>query len=227
MFKNNLKILLIFLTACAFAEEKPIFIGFADKNKDGINDLFTDVNGDGVNDINGKSYKHRFAFQDENGDGINDLWVDVDGDGVNDLAREIELKIGGKVERPWVDKDGDGLLDEDAPILILKKAENHVIDEDNDGKNDITGIEYKGKGIMMGYRFGKIDEERGAQPKQFFDENGDGMDDRFEIRWQGKSGQFRQGNKDFFIDEDGDGICDGRTISPTKSRGSNRGRGKK
>lgn len=218
---------LLIITFSALAQEKSIKIGFVDENRDGVNDLFLDANGDGVNDVDGKEYAHLFEFQDEDKDGLNDLWLDADGDGVNDLARKLEAKSGGKVEKPWVDKDGDGILDADVPPIKFQNAEKYVLDVDGDGKNDITGIEYKGKGVMMGYRYGKIDEERGIEPNRFFDQDGDGMDDRFEARWLGRGGHFRHHNRDFFIDEDGDGVCDGRRLSGRGRHGGGRGRGQR
>ena len=227
MLLRNLTIsFLLTITFSALSQEKSAKIGFVDENRDGVNDLFYDANGDGVNDVDKKEYPHQFKYIDEDKDGINDLWVDADGDGVNDLARDLEIKFGGKVGRQWVDKDGDGVLDSDAPLIKFQHAEKHVLDMDGDGKNDITGIEYKGKNVMLGYRYGKIDEERGIEPNRFFDEDGDGMDDRFAARWLGKGGSYRHGSQDFFIDEDGDGICDGRRISG-RGRGYGRGKGRR
>lgn len=90
------------------------FIGFVDKNKDGMNDLFRDANGDGVNDVNGLPYPHMFGFRDDNKDSINDIFVDANGDGINDY------------DDSFADKNGDGIND-------------NVIDADGDNRNDITG----------------------------------------------------------------------------------------
>ncbi len=62
-----------------------LFIGYIDKNHDGINDLYCDKNGDGKNDINNKIIIPNIKFIDKNKDNINDIFVDADGDGVNDI----------------------------------------------------------------------------------------------------------------------------------------------
>jgi hypothetical protein len=106
-------------------------------------------------------------FQDANGDGINDVFVDRDGDGVNDLNGH------------FFDADGDGICD-------------NVIDYDGNGVNDITGIVYHHQSLE-GFRFGRMDEERGTEHH-------------------------------LFIDEDGDGICDGRSFMHPKMPGLGVGR---
>lgn len=182
------------------------FPGFVDKNGDGINDVFVDKNGDGINDITGKPYPHRFRFQDKNGDGINDLWVDRDGDGVNDLILQVEF---GKKGPKWVDVDGDGIQDRDVTLLLPpRRLWHHVLDANRDGKNDITGLPYRGPMGIMGYRFGRVDEEIGKVYRHFTDKNHDGMhDSALKFGWQ------RVGPRvDVFIDRDGDGICDDRSV---------------
>ena len=163
--------------------EKPKFIGFVDKNKDGINDKFHDDNGDGINDVTKEKYEHRFKFVDKNKDKVNDVFVDKDGDGVNDL------------ETKFVDEDKDGVND-------------NVLDYDKDKVNDITGLKYKNKAIM-GYRYGIVEEEMKKTHKKFIDENGDGMHDPVARRWC-FTDEDGDGIHDRFVDRDGDGVCDGR-----------------
>jgi len=189
------------------------FPGFVDANGDGVNDLFVDRNGDGINDVTGKPYPHQFRFQDKNGDGINDLWVDKDGDGVNDLIVQVEF---GKKGPKWVDVDGDGIQDRDVTLLLPPgRLWHHVLDANHDGKNDITGLPYRGPMGIMGYRFGRVDEEIGKVYKHFVDKNHDGMhDSALKYGWQ------RLGPRvDVFIDRDGDGICDDRSMGFGKKGG--------
>jgi hypothetical protein len=164
---------------------KVLVIGYSDANLDGVNDRFRDANGDGVDDVSGKPYPHRFLFVDQDGDGTNDLFVDQDGDGVNDL------------EAQYKDSDGDGICD-------------NVIDFDGDGINDITGEKYD-RHSLKGYRFGRVDEERGIIHRRFIDEDRDGMNDLIR-RFHPPPGPGPR--MDHFIDEDGDGIADGRRLHP-------------
>jgi hypothetical protein len=169
-----------------FADGK--FIGFEDKNNDGINDKFLDADGDGKNDIDDKAYPHKFGFKDKNKDKINDLWMDRDGDGVNDLGHKFK---------------GEKHL----------SIHNNVLDVDEDGRNDITGERYDtDKHLWKGERWGFWDETKGKLQGRFIDEDGDGIDDRirnFDRFMLGHKGGGR--SRDVFIDEDGDGICDQRT----------------
>ena len=165
--------------------KKPKFIGYVDKNKDGINDKFHDTNGDGTNDVTKEKYNHRFKFVDKNKDKINDVFVDKDGDGVNDLGTE------------FVDEDKDSI-------------NSNVLDFDKDGVNDITGLKYKNEDLM-GYRYGIVEEEIKRTHKKFIDKNGDGMHDLVAIR-RGFIDKNGDGINDRFIDKDGDGICDDRWI---------------
>jgi hypothetical protein len=151
------------------------FIGFVDKNKDGINDGFHDDNGDGINDVTKKKYDHRFKFVDKNKDKVNDVFVDKDGDGVNDL------------ETKFVDVDKDGVND-------------NVLDYNRDSINDITGLKYKNEDLM-GYRYGIVEEELKKTHGKFIDEDGDGMHDSVaKCRGFIDGDSLR----DRFIDEDGD-----------------------
>lgn len=163
------------------------FIGFVDVDEDGVNDRFVDADGNGKNDVDGKEYSRRFQFQDENKDGINDLWVDQDGEGVNDLSPSLKGK----------DK---------------KDVHRNVVDADDDGRNDVTGESYHAeKREWHGERWGFWDEKNGKIQGGLVDENANGIDDRTESQWHGKNSRHHGGDaRDYFIDEDGDGICDGR-----------------
>ena len=185
-------------------------IGYVDKNKDGINDIFTDANGDGINDVTSQPYPHQFKFEDKNNDKLNDLWRDKDGDGINDLMVEILKARGIRPNIPWVDKDGDGIQDKGVKPVYKADLSPFVLDADKDGYNDISGLKIE-KDNTMGYRYGCIDEETSNQPYKFKDKNGDGMHDLFTDRF--KMDMKRYGPTklyDYFIDNDGDGITDGR-----------------
>ena len=62
----------------------------------------------------------------------------------------------------------------------------------------------------MGYRFGRVFEERRHQVKQFRDADGDGMHDPLKRLHQRLHALKRR--MDFFLDEDGDGIDDARLL---------------
>ncbi|HFD04862.1 MAG TPA: hypothetical protein ENJ25_01805, partial [Firmicutes bacterium] len=79
-------------------------VGYHDRDKNHINDLFKDANGDGINDITGKRYKHRFPFIDKNKDGINDFFIDTNGDGINDVKSKLYRKL-----YPCIDYNNDGI----------------------------------------------------------------------------------------------------------------------
>ncbi len=159
-------------------------VGYVDADRDGVNDRFRDEDGDGVNDRDGQPYPHHFSFADEDGDGVNDRFRDADGDGVNDLDSRFR------------DADKDGFID-------------NVVDCNGDRLNDITGAKYGPHGLM-GYRFGRIVEERKHRIKHFRDADGDGMHDPLKRLHQ----RLRALNRrmDFFLDEDGDGIDDARLL---------------
>ncbi len=156
------------------------FIGYADMDKDGINDNYFDRNGDGFNDINGEKL-FEIEFVDNNRDSINDIYTDSDGDGVNDIY----------------------ILSGIMPVMDI----NH------DLVNDVTGTQFC-SGNYRGYMTGKYIEETGSIIEFYVDENGNFTDDAIE----GRMYEFRH---DRFIDEDNDGICDGREnkLSPQKKRG--------
>jgi hypothetical protein len=167
---------------------------FIDRDNDGVNDRFRDLDGDGVNDMTGTPYDHRFEFADKDGDHMNDLWRDADGDGVNDYCRKREPIAGDDIDA-------------------------NVLDFDRDGVNDVTGFRYRRGEGYSGYRFGFVDERSGSADGALLDEDGNGIDDRLERMRMGEWGH----DRDFFIDEDGDGICDGR--GDRLRRGEGRGGG--
>jgi len=162
----------------------PAPIGFVDADHDGRNDRFLDADGNGINDVDRQPYSHRFSFVDENNDGINDRFRDQDGDGVNDW--------NGR----YLDADNNGFID-------------NVIDADGDHHNYITGEKYDRRGLR-GWRYGFFFEERGHRLKRFVDRNGDGMHDALERLH--KRFELSERKMDFFLDEDGDGIDDGRML---------------
>jgi hypothetical protein len=184
--------------------------GFIDLNRDGLNDRFGDANGDGINDIDHKDYRHHFKFEDKNNDQINDLWIDRDGDGVNDLILPILRQRGKAPHQPWIDRDGDGIQDANVRPAFQASLSEFVLDTDQDGKNDITGLEFSAQNAG-GYRYGMIDEETNQEITKFIDKNGDGMHDSFAKRWENEKGKHGQ-RQDVFIDKDGDGIADDRGI---------------
>jgi len=189
-------------------------IGFVDEDGDGVNDLFVDANGDGIDDVDGRPYPHHFQFRDDDGDGINDLWVDADGDGVNDLILKVEFPGKGP---KWVDVDGDGIEDRDVSLLLPPGVLwRHVLDTDDDGKNDVTGVPYRTRFGILGFRYGKVDEETGQVFRKFIDKNRDGMHDKaLQFGWA----RMRR-RMDVFIDRDGDGIGDARKAGVRRTAGS-------
>ena len=205
--------------------------GYIDENKDGINDIFCDANGDGINDVDKLPYRHTFRFEDANNDKVNDLWRDEDGDGVNDLMKSLLKRSGFKPKSAWVDMDGDGIRDKTSNELEGANLRTYVLDADNDGINDITGGTYD-ENFVQGYRYGFIDEERGERLDQFIDADNDCMHDRYTSRLSDelkRNALGRRGNKnfDYFIDNDGDGICDERGLSGLGRKGSGKRHGKK
>lgn len=167
--------------------------GFGDRDRDGVNDLFRDLDGDGINEVTGRPYSHGFAFADGDGDRVNDLWSDADGDGVNDLCARLDSATRSDIDA-------------------------NVLDTDRDGANDVTGSAYQGEDYS-GHEYGFIDERSGRSGSALLDEDGNGIDDRLERMRRGE----RMHDRDFFIDEDGDGICDGR--GDRLRRGGRHGRG--
>ncbi|MCI0511703.1 hypothetical protein L0128_00635 [candidate division KSB1 bacterium] len=202
-------------------------IGYVDANRDGINDRFVDANGDGINDLTQQSYRHSFQFEDKNQDGINDIWVDGDGDGVNDLLVICLKKQGIRPQIEWLDHDGDGILDTEAQPSFKADLRQFVVDEDGDGKNDITGLKVENTNVL-GFRYGRIDEELNLELKKFQDKNGDGMYDQLESRL---AQIMKKGNRmrphDLFIDRDGDGLADDRGFGGMGKSQNRRQRGKR
>jgi len=186
-------------------------VGFVDKNRDGINDLFADANGDGINDVSGRPYPHNFKFVDKNKDGVNDIWIDADGDGVNDLLAKFAAK-----QIRWIDINGDGIMDKQTVRLTGKSLKAHVLDVNNDGKNDITGISYTDTDLL-GSRYGKVDEAAGITDPAFVDKDGDGKNDNFKTNYSTDSKWHN--TTDRFIDIDGDGMADDRGLQLIKGRG--------
>ena len=175
--------LLACFAAAQSAPPAPV-IGYVDADRDGVNDRFRDANGDGINDLTDQPYPHHFPFLDDDKDGVNDRFRDTDGDGVNDLDGRFR------------DDDDDGFID-------------NVIDFNGDRLNDITGEKYGPHGLL-GYRFGRILEERRQRVKHFRDADGDGMHDPLKRLHQRLRSLDRR--IDFFLDEDGDGIDDARLL---------------
>ena len=136
------------------------------------------------------------GYVDADRDGVNDRFRDQDGDGVNDLDGRFR------------DADDDGFID-------------NVVDFNGDRLNDITGAKYGPHGLL-GYRFGRIFEERRHQVKQFRDADGDGMHDPLKRLHQRLHAQKRR--MDFFLDEDGDGIDDARLLRRLLRHPNERGR---
>lgn len=169
-----------------------IFIFAAGSQTDAVYIGYADMDMNGVND----------NYCDGNGDGINDIngeklfeieFIDSNHDGINDI---------------YTDNDGDGVND-----LYISSGIMPVMDIDHDLVNDITGTQYC-SGNYRGYMTGKNIEETGNIIEFYVDENGNFTDDSIEERMY----EFRH---DKFIDEDNDGICDGREnkLSPQKKRG--------
>ena len=126
---------------------------------------------------------------------------DKDGDGKNDVFLDQDGDGVNDLSGAFVDIDGDGIPD-------------NIIDHDRDGKNDITGLKYS-RDSLKGYRYGRVDEERTKVHREFLDRDADGMNDLI------KPAHLRALKRDLFIDEDGDGISDGRRLrlrERTKSR---------
>lgn len=147
-------------------------VGYHDRDKNHINDLFKDANGDGINDITGKRYKHRFPFIDKNKDGINDFFIDTNGDGINDVKSKLYRKL-----YPCIDYNNDGINDitgkrykkMSKKIKTLLKVSKWVDVDRNSSENSKT--RYK-KSTARVYGKGKYDT--------FIDKNKNGIDDRRE-----------------------------------------------
>lgn len=229
MIKLSLAIFILMLPTILLGQidNKSPFIGYQDADHDGFNDLFRDANGDGVNDITSQPYFHHFKFEDQNKDGLNDLWIDRDGDGVNDLMFDLLRKRNVRVETPWIDSDGDGIQDENVKSKYKVDLTEFVLDMDQNGKNDVTGIEFLSDNTM-GYRYGCIDEDRSKEIPGFRDNDSDGMHDPFANRFMNDMKGYGKGRKyDYFIDKDGDGIFDGRGFEKFGKQKKGHGHGKK
>jgi len=157
------------------------------------------------------------GYVDRDGDGFNDLFRDADGDGVDDVSgqayrhrfRRVDDNQDG-INDLFIDRDGDGVndldgsyLDEDADGIC-----DNVIDHDGDGINDVTGLEYDPQSLEKS-RYGRINEDPAELRRPAVDEDGGERDEPgvgFRESWR----------LDRFIDEDGDGIHDGRVMRGTQ-----------
>ncbi|MBN2282010.1 MAG: hypothetical protein JXQ65_15615 [Candidatus Marinimicrobia bacterium] len=169
----------------------------------------------------------RPGFFDENHDGINDSFCDKNGDGINDVTHQhyqhnfiFEDRNGDGINDFFVDEDGDGVND------LAKSFTDHdgdgwndnVIDNNHDWINDITGLVYDLRHFHGG-RYGMVLEEIGFRVENYNDINNDGRYDDF--------GLFRRRmGSDQFIDNDGDGMFDGRGFNKHR-KNSNRSKGRK
>ncbi|MBN2105715.1 hypothetical protein JW835_16880 [bacterium] len=211
--KTILYIIFAYFLLYAFSwGQENMIVGFEDTDHNGVNDHFADADGDGMNDVDGRPYEHTFQFQDKNKDGKNDLWADADGDGVNDLLSHFQKKA-------WIDINGDGIQDEGTGVLRGQALKKHVLDTNQDNINDITGERITSTSLG-GYKLGRVNEENGMPDRGFLGNDGDRMNDRSAA---GVSENQRGRDMDVFIDQDGDGIADGRGLGrfKTKQRGKN------
>jgi hypothetical protein len=150
---------------------------------------FVDADRDGLND----------RFRDADGDGVCDVTgraylrrfavVDADGDGLNDVFIDGDGNGVNDLDDTWADADGDRVCD-------------NVLDADGDGRNDITGEAYgDGAGGWGLWRA----KQRAARDVAGDQQDGD--------RAQGVSAEPETAaGMDVFVDSDGDGIADGRTV---------------
>ncbi len=151
------------------------------------------------------------GFVDQDRNGINDLFYDANGDGINDVTgksyphsyRFIDQDDNG-INDLFIDQDGDGINDIKTSFIDMDKdgIENYLIDMDRDGVNDITGLPYT-KHTLEEFR-----EKNKRMYNYFIDRN--------DSRSLGKDRM--QDPMDRFIDEDGDGIADRRTLHGRSKR---------
>lgn len=143
------------------------------------------------------------GFVDVNQDGINDLFRDANGDGVNDITGLpylhafvfVDLNQDG-INDVFVDSDGNGVNDLDARIVDQDRDGlcDNIVDVNGDGINDISGMAYDITRLQYGIHVGLFWMGNGVSDIE-------------------KNTSFsRRGQMDYFIDEDGDGICDGRIV---------------
>lgn len=156
------------------------------------------------------------GYIDNDKNGVNDLYFDANGDGINDLNGEMTMIQNIKyidenrdgINDLFSDNDGDGVND----IYIFSKY-TPIIDIDDNGINDITGIRYK-KGFYSGFLYGSSVEEYGIILEDYEDKNGDFSDDHIKEEIESK-------RNDRFVDDDGDGICDNRDVKMMPRRYKN------
>jgi hypothetical protein len=151
------------------------------------------------------------GFIDENQDGINDIFRDSNGDGINDITQQpyqhnfkFQDKNQDGINDLFVDDDGDGVNDLARQFVDHDQDgwNDNVIDYNRDWINDITGMIYNQR-QFHGNRYGIMLEEMGARIENYTDDDNDGRYDNMR--------QYRRGMmQDRFIDENGDGIFDGR-----------------
>ena len=179
------------------------------------------------------------GFIDKNQDGINDVFRDADGDGINDINNQpyehdfifIDENNDG-INDNFQDADGDGVNDLSAEYIDRNGdgKNDNVIDHNGDWINDITGIIYN-KRSSRGSRYGFVLEEIGQKVKNYVDSDGDGHFDDHPGKGSGRGRGF-----DKFVDEDGDGIADGKGFRKHEgfpwedeapgNRGQGKGKGK-
>jgi len=140
------------------------------------------------------------------------------------LMFQLLKRKGIHAQKPWIDKDGDGILDAGTQSEFAADLISFVVDANKDTINDITGLAF-GKSNALGYRYGFIDEEKDKEIRNYEDKDNDGMFDNYARRFAHdmKKSQLY----DDFIDEDGDGIRDGRGFKRMDKRRGGQGYGKK
>lgn len=156
------------------------------------------------------------GYVDLNRDGVNDLFRDADGDGVNDVTKKpyphhfrYVDENHDGVNEVFVDQDGDGVNDLEARNL----------DRDGDGICDNV-IDNDGDQVndITGRPYSRR-SLNGFQYGMVDEERGmvhrQFVDEDGDGMYDGRLGSAAHGmdaQMDQFIDEDGDGICDGRTV---------------
>jgi len=152
------------------------------------------------------------GFADKDGDGANDLFRDANGDGVNDIdGRAYPHRFG------FADKDGDGTNDlfRDANGDGVNDIDSRYRDADGDGVADNV-VDANGDRIndITGQRYSR----RSLMGKRL----GKGDEDRLRFIDEDGDGIYDGRGPhdkkpvDRFVDEDGDGIYDGRRLQGKK-----------
>lgn len=156
------------LNGASSKEDASLFLGYQDKNRDGVNDIYFDADGNGINDVDGKPVFAGVEFIDEDKDGVNDIYCDADGDGVND-----RYAYSKKV--PVMDMNGDGIND-----ITGRKYKKGMYYGYQYGKcfeeKGVTVEDFTDEnGDMMDDEIREMIEKGGSD--RFVDENGDGICD--------------------------------------------------